>query len=137
MSMTVLRYAKIFFLTVPIMAALDLLWLGVIARNFYQNRLAHLLSDHVNWTAALIFYAVYAGGVLLFVVIPNLPHGSIVRTAAWGAVLGLFAYGTYDLTNWATLKEWPASVVIVDMAWGCFITALTAAAAAAINRVIP
>ncbi len=132
-----MRYAKIFALTVPIMAVLDLLWLGVIARNFYQSRLAHLLSSHVNWTAALIFYAVYAGGVLLFAVIPNLPHGSIFRTALWGAVLGLFAYGTYDLTNWATLKEWPASVVIVDMLWGGVITAVTAAAAAAINRVLP
>ncbi|HRZ87139.1 MAG TPA: DUF2177 family protein [bacterium] len=135
--MTLLRYAKIFFLTVPIMAALDLLWLGVVARGFYQDRLAHLLSGHVNWAAALIFYAVYAGGVLLFAVVPNIPHASIVRTAVYGALLGLFAYGTYDLTNWATLKEWPASIVIVDMAWGCVITAVTAAAAAAIERIIP
>ncbi len=123
-----MTYLVAYLATALIFLAVDALWLGVIARDFYASQLGDLLRPEPNLAVAAAFYAVYAGGVVVFAVAPALAAGSLV-TALWrGALLGFLAYGTYDLTNLATLRHWPITMSIVDVAWG---TALTAGAAAA------
>jgi uncharacterized membrane protein len=112
------------------MAVIDGVWLAVIARNLYRDNLAHLLGDSTNWFAAVAFYLIYVAGVTFFATWPGIEEGSAL-TAAWrGALLGFFAYATYDLTNHATLREWPTIVTVVDMAWGAVLTAAIAGLAA-------
>jgi uncharacterized membrane protein len=109
---------------------LDFVWLGLIASDFYAAALGPLLKQPIDVLPAAIFYAAYAAGIVYFAVRPGtgrLP----ARTAAFrGALLGLLAYGAYDLTNLATLKGWPLFMSIVDMAWGAVVTGLSAAAGA-------
>ncbi len=109
--------------TLVAFALLDFLWLGFVARDFYQARLGSLLLPTPNWLPAALFYLAYPAGVVLFAVAPAFDTGSVMRAAAWGALLGVMAYGTYDLTNLATLKGWSAAVAILDVAWGALATA--------------
>ena len=111
-------YLKLYLLTIPVFFAIDLLWLGVIAKSLYQKNLAHLLSPTVNWPAALLFYFIYIAGIILFAVRPGLAAQSLAKAATWGALFGFFTYATYDLTNLATLRDWPIKVVVVDIIWG-------------------
>jgi uncharacterized membrane protein len=119
--MTITQYLYLYLLTVPLVALFDLVWLGFLAKDFYQTKLAYLLGP-VNWPGAIVFYCMYAGGILLFAVSPALTGGVLLKASILGALLGLFAYATYDLTNYATIKDWPLSVVIVDILWGVFLT---------------
>ncbi len=127
-------YLKLYLLTIPVFFAIDLLWLGVVAKNFYQNNLAHLLSPAVNWPAAFLFYFMYIAGIILFAVKPGLDAGSLAKAAVWGALFGFFTYATYDLTNLATLRDWPIKVVIVDIAWGTLLCTLVASGSYLIGR---
>jgi len=127
-------YLKLYLLTIPVFFAIDLLWLGVVAKNFYQNNLAHLLSPAVNWPAAFLFYFMYIAGIILFAVKPGLDAGSLAKAAVWGALFGFFTYATYDLTNLATLRDWPIKVVIVDIAWGTVLCTLVASGSYLIGR---
>jgi len=116
-----------FVATVLAMLVLDGLWLGLVARGFYRRHLGFLMTDQVNWAAAVAFYVLYAIGLTVFVVWPGIDSGS-VGAAAWrGALFGLVAYATYDLTNQATVRSWPTIVTAVDLGWG---TALSAAVGA-------
>ncbi len=117
-----------YLLTLPVMAGLDLLWLGVVMKDFYQSKLGHLLSAGVSWPAAIAFYLMYALGVMYFASYPAFAQHSLVRALTTGALLGLFAYATYDLTNIATLSSWPLSVTVVDILWGGVITAAVSCA---------
>ena len=116
--MDLVFYAKLYALTLGVFLAVDLLWLGVVARRFYQTQLRPFLSPTVNWPAAFVFYLLYVVGILMFAVLPGLAADSLTLAARWGALFGFFTYATYELTNLATLKEWPLKVVLVDMAWG-------------------
>lgn len=127
-------YLKLFLLTVPVFFAIDLLWLGVLAKNFYQNNLAHLLSPAVNWPAAFLFYFIYIAGILLFSVKPGLDAQSLTKAALWGALFGFFTYATYDLTNLATMRDWPLKVVVVDILWGTLLCTLVASSSYLIGR---
>jgi uncharacterized membrane protein len=127
-------YLKLYLLTVPVFFAIDLIWLGVVAKNFYQNNLAHLLSPEVNWPAALVFYFMYIAGIILFAVKPGLDAASLSKAALWGALFGFFTYATYDLTNLATLRDWPLKVVFVDIAWGTLLCTLVASGSYLIGR---
>lgn len=127
-------YLILYLLTVPVFFAIDLLWLGVVAKNLYQNNLAHLLSPAVNWPAALVFYLIYIVGIILFAVKPGLDAHSLSKAAVWGALFGFFTYATYDLTNLATLKDWPLKVVLVDILWGTMLCSLVASASFFIGR---
>lgn len=113
---------RVIVLTYVIMAfvflALDLLWLGLIANNFYQKHLGGFFSDKVNWTAAIIFYFLFVLGTMIFAVYPAFAQDSLLRAITFGVLFGLFTYATYDLTNLATLKDWPVPIVIVDIIWG-------------------
>ena len=118
-----MQFIKIYLLTLPVFFAIDLIWLGLIARNFYQKELGHLLSPNVNWTAAIIFYLMFIAGMIIFVISPALEKSSWTHALIYGALFGLITYATYDLTNLATLKDWSLTVAIVDMIWGMVLSA--------------
>jgi len=120
--MDILKIIYIYILTIPVFALFDLLWLGFIAKHFYQSQLAHLLGP-VNWYAAIVFYFIFIGGILFFAVLPALDKQSVWHALIYGAVFGFVAYATYDLTNMATLKDWPLMVTVVDIIWGAVLCA--------------
>lgn len=107
---------------------LDLIWLGVVMRDFYREQMGPLMADPFNIPAAVAFYALMVLGVTVFVSAPALASGTWWDALLWGALFGLVAYGTYDLTNLATLRNWPVTLTFVDMAWGAVVTGLSAAA---------
>ena len=114
-----------FVATAICFSLLDFIWLGTIAFPFYQSEIGPLLLPSPNWTAGLSFYFMYLLGIFYFAVLPGVKAGSALKGLANGAIFGLMAYGTYDLTNMATLAGWSWTVVFVDMAWGAFATGLT------------
>jgi len=117
-----------YLLTALVFFAIDLVWLGLVARNMYSRYLGHLMSSRVNWIAALVFYLAFIVGILVFAVYPSVDNGSILHAMLRGALFGFFAYSTYDLTNLATLKDWPLSITIIDIAWGTVLTSVVSAA---------
>lgn len=117
------------------MGALDALWLATMTSRLYRRALPDLLLETPKWAPAIGFYLLYAAGTLVLVVLPALDHGwSIPRAMLTGALLGLVAYGTYDLTNLATVRGWSPTVTVVDMAWGAGFTAVVVAVAVAAAR---
>lgn len=122
-------WLKLYLLTVPVFFLIDMVWLGFVARNFYKEQLHSLLSPQVNWTAALLFYFIYIAGILFFAVRPGLEAGSLARACLYGALFGFFTYATYDLTNLATLRDWPVLVSVVDIGWGTLLCTLVSGAA--------
>ncbi len=116
---------KRFILTFAIFLLIDFIWLAKVAPNFYKTNIGHLMSDKVNFIPAIIFYLVYIVALLVFVINPAVESESILKALYLGALIGFAMYGTYDLTNMATLKEWPLMVTIVDLIWGTFITSAT------------
>ena len=117
-NMSLKNTISLYLLTLAIFFLIDMVWLGLVARNFYRRQLGEMLSSKVNWTAAILFYLLFIAGLLLFVIAPALARGSMVQALWQGACFGLIAYATYDLTNLATLKDWPLLVTVVDLAWG-------------------
>lgn len=126
--MSMFFWIKLYLLTIPVFFAIDMVWLGYAARSFYKSKLNHLLSPDVNWPAAFLFYFVYIVGIIFFAVRPGLEAGSLGRTCLLGALFGFFTYATYDLTNMATLRNWPLAVVIVDILWGTVLCTLVGGA---------
>ena len=124
-------YLKLYALAIPVFFIIDMIWLGVVAKGFYRRNLHFVLSEEVYWTAAVIFYLVYVAGIVFFAVRPAASAGSIPQAALLGALYGFFTYATYDLTNMATIKDWPLVVVIVDIMWGVSLCSLVAVAATA------
>ncbi|HPF51832.1 MAG TPA: DUF2177 family protein [Draconibacterium sp.] len=115
-----------YLLTFVVFLAVDMLWLGVIAKNLYARYLADFLSDKINWTAAIVFYLLFVVGILIFAVYPAISKQSVQHALLMGALFGFFTYATYDLTNLATLKGWPIPLVIIDIAWGTLLSATVA-----------
>ena len=111
-------YLKLYFATLIAFFAVDIVWLGLVARTFYRKYLGFLMAPSPNWLAAIIFYLLYIVGILVLAVLPGLETNSLETTLLRGALFGLVAYATYDLTNLATIKNWPLVVTIVDMIWG-------------------
>ena len=118
--MTALQIVYLYLVTVPVFFVIDVIWLGVVAKDFYQQQLGYIMGP-VNWTAAIVFYLVYIVGILLFAVYPALQEGSIMKALLFGALFGFFTYATYDFTNLATVKDWPLLVTVVDVMWGTFL----------------
>lgn len=118
-----IHYVYIYALSVPVFFAIDMLWLGLVANKLYQSQLGYLLGP-VNWPVALAFYLIFLVGLLLFVIAPAVATKSLYHAAVFGALFGFFTYATYDLTNWATVKDWPWFISIVDMAWGTVLSTL-------------
>ncbi len=117
-------WLKLYLFTIPVFFTIDMVWLVYVARNFYKEQLHSLLSPQVNWTAAFLFYCIYIVGILVFAVRPGLEAGSLGKACLFGALFGFFTYATYDLTNLATLRDWPVLVTVVDIAWGTVLCTL-------------
>jgi uncharacterized membrane protein len=124
--MNMIFYLKLYALTVPVFFAVDIIWLGFVAKKFYRNNLGFILSPEVNWPAAISFYLMYIVGILVFAVVPALEKESLGQALLWGCLYGFFTYATYDLTNMATIKNWPLKVVMVDILWGVFLCSTVA-----------
>ncbi len=102
--------------------AIDMLWLGLVAKNFYRDKLGFIFTGDVRWAAAVIFYLIYIAGILYFAIFPALKDGGWQMALLNGALFGLMCYATYDLTNMATIRQWPLVVVVVDIIWGIVLT---------------
>jgi len=119
-----MRYLKLYLVSLLAFLAIDMLWLGLVARSFYQQQLGFIMAPSVNWFAAAIFYLLFIAGILFFVVVPGLESGSLKATLLRAALFGLLTYATYDLTNLATLKDWPVLLTVVDLIWGTVLSVL-------------
>lgn len=123
---------RLFLLSLPLTAVvalpLDLIWLSTM-RSFYEQQMPGMLLSQPRMVPAALFYVTFAAGLAFFAVMPNLAGGSLITAAAYGAALGFVAYGTYDATNYATLKDFPLSITVVDWCWGTVLSATTAALA--------
>lgn len=111
-------YLKLYLATLIAFFAIDMVWLGLVARTFYRKHLGFLMAPSPNWLAAILFYLLFVGGILVFVVVPGLEAGSLKTTLLRAALFGLITYATYDLTNLATVKDWPVTITVVDLIWG-------------------
>jgi len=111
-------FIKLYAVAVVTFFVIDLVWLGVVARSFYQNQMGHLMRAEVNWTAAILFYLIFVVGIVVLAVWPAVERQSLGRAIGLGALLGLVTYAAYDLTNLATLDGFPFGVVLVDLTWG-------------------
>lgn len=109
---------KLFLIAFAVFLLIDMLWLGVIAKNFYERQIGFLTKEKVNWPAAIIFYGLFVFGLVFFVISPAVVDLSPMETILRGALFGLVTYATYDLTNLATLKGWPLKLALVDILWG-------------------
>lgn len=112
----------------------DMVWLGIVSRSFYRSQLGHLLLEKPNWAAAIIFYMLFVVGILIFAVLPAVDAGEVQKAIIYGALFGFFTYATYDLTNFATLKDWPFTIVVVDIVWGIVLSGTVATASYFIGR---
>ena len=127
----------LYVLTGGVFFLIDLLWLGIVAKGFYQRHMGSLMRESVNWYAAVLFYLIYIGGIQVFVLMPAIQADSgVLRTALMGGILGLFAYSTFDLTSLALLKNWSITVVVVDIIWGILLTGSTAGAVFGLFRIL-
>jgi uncharacterized membrane protein len=117
-----------YLLTTLVFFAIDMLWLGFIAKGMYNRHLGHLLSEQVNWAAAIIFYLLFIVGIFIFAILPAVEKESWRHALLYGALFGFFTYATYDFTNLATLKNWPVQILIPDLIWGMVLTASVATA---------
>ncbi len=124
--LTTLQYIAVYAVSVPVFFAIDMLWLGFVANTFYRSQIGHLMASTVNWPVAFAFYFLFLVGLLIFAILPAIEAGSLMKALLLGALFGFFTYATYDLTNWSTLKDWPALVSLVDMAWGTVLSASVA-----------
>jgi uncharacterized membrane protein len=123
-----------YFLTTLVFFAIDLTWIGLVAKKFYWSNIGGLLKDDINWVAALVFYLLYIAGIFIFAILPAVETDSVKSAVIYGALFGFFCYATYDLTNLATLKGFPLKVVVVDMIWGTILTGLVSTAGFFITR---
>ena len=121
-----MKYLVAYGISAVVFLVIDAIWLIWIAKGFYAERLGDLLLDRPIMVAAGIFYATYVIGIVVFAVASGLRDDSALTALTNGVLFGLLAYATYDMTNLATLKGWPLSVTVVDIAWGGFITGTTA-----------
>ena len=118
------HYLKLYFATLIAFLAIDMVWLGLVARTFYRNYLGFLMTPTTNWIAAVLFYLLFILGILVFVVVPGLRANSLKATLLRAALFGLVTYATYDLTNLATVINWPVLITVIDMAWGIVLSVL-------------
>jgi len=119
-------YPLTYIIVTIIFVALDGAWLTIMGPAFYKPALGDMLVDKVRLAPAIVFYLLYPIGIEIFALIPALRYGSVGHAAVYGALFGLFAYATYDLTNAATLRQWTTQITLADIAWGAIATGLAA-----------
>jgi uncharacterized membrane protein len=116
-------FLKLFLIALPTFFAIDMVWLVLVAKKFYHQQIGFLLRPDINWVAAIIFYLLFIAGLVTFVISPAVEKHSWLHAVSYGAFFGLITYATYDLTNLATMKDWPLLVTIVDLIWGSVLAA--------------
>lgn len=114
-------FLKYYLLAVPVFFAIDMLWLGFIANDLYRKGIGFIMKDNPNWMAAIIFYLLYIAGLVFFVLLPAYEKQSWKYALFVGMFFGFITYATYDLTNLATLKNWPIYITLIDLLWGSFL----------------
>lgn len=117
----ILKFSAVAFF---IFLIIDAVWLGLIAKNMYKNKIGHLMANKPNWVAAVVFYLFYIVGLTFFVIQPAISMQSISHAILAGLFFGAITYATYDLTNMATLRDWPLSLTIIDIVWGSALCSL-------------
>ncbi len=127
-------FLKLYAVALPVFFAIDMVWLVVVAKRFYQDQIGFLMGGEINWAAAIAFYLLFIVGLVVFVIAPAIEKNSWTHALLFGALFGLVAYATYDLSNLATLKDWPLLVTVVDLAWGATIAASVSTATYFIAR---
>lgn len=116
-------FIKLFLIALTVFFIIDMVWLVLVAKKFYQEQIGFLMRPDINWFAAIIFYLLFIIGLVTFVISPAIEKHSWVHALLFGALFGLVTYATYDLTNLATLKNWPILVTVVDLIWGTVLSA--------------
>jgi uncharacterized membrane protein len=117
-------YLKLYFASLVVFFAVDMVWLGLVARAFYKKNLGFLMAPSVNWIPAIIFYLLFILGILVFVLLPGIKENSLQNIIFRAILFGLISYATYDLTNLATINNWPLAVTLVDLVWGMVVTTI-------------
>lgn len=126
-------FLKLYATALIVFLLLDGFWIGLLMSGFYKRQLGYLFADTVNFYAVAAFYLLYAAGLVFIVIEPNL-NSTLPRVFLLGLVVGLMAYGAYDLTNQATIRNWPTLVTVVDLVWGACVTGAVSAIAVATSR---
>ena len=116
----------LYLATFGVFFVIDLVWLLVMNSRFYKIQLSELIAEKVKWLPAILFYLLFIAGVLLLIVIPAVNHGTWITALLKGGLLGMISYGTYDLTNLASIRNWPLKATIVDIVWGTLLSAVVA-----------
>ncbi len=122
-----MTFVKLYLIALVVFTLIDMVWLLFISRKLYQAKIGHLMADKVNFVAAGLFYLLFIGALVFFVISPATDKASVWYALGAGAFFGLVAYATYDLTNLATLKGWPVSLTMIDLCWGTFVTGVSCA----------
>ncbi len=117
-------FIKLYIIAFSVFLTIDMVWLGLIAKNFYREQIGTLMKPDINWIAAIIFYLIFIIGLVVFAIAPAVEKGLWTHALIFGALFGFICYATYDLTNLAIAKDWPLLVTIVDMLWGGVLAAL-------------
>ena len=125
--MSASTFFRLYAVALPVFLVMDMIWLGVVARSFYQSQMGHLMRAQVNWAAAIVFYLLFVAGIVVLAVWPAVERQSLAHALVLGALLGLVTYAAYDLTNLATLEGFPLTVALVDLAWGTVLCAIVSA----------
>ena len=122
-----MQFVKHYLIALVVFTLIDLVWLLFISRKLYQAKIGHLMAEKPNLAAAAIFYLLFIAAMVFFVINPAVDKQSVLFALGAGAFFGLVTYATYDLTNLATLRDWPVSITVIDLIWGTFITSTTCA----------
>jgi len=113
-----MKWLLYYGIALVVFMVIDLIWLGFIAKDLYSKYLGYLMADKVNWVSAVVFYLIFIGGILYFVLYPSLLDKNLNNLIIRAALFGFITYATYDLTNLATIKDWPIQITIIDLIWG-------------------
>jgi uncharacterized membrane protein len=116
-------FIKLFLIALPTFFVIDMIWLVLIAKDFYKKHLGFIMKPDIGWGSALLFYLLFIAALVIFVISPAVEKQSWVHALLYGAFFGLVTYATYDLTNLATLKDWPLVVTVADLIWGSVLAA--------------
>jgi uncharacterized membrane protein len=132
--MPAVQFLKLYAAAIVVFFAIDLTWLGVVAKKFYAEQMGHLLRPDVQWGPAILFYLIYVAAIVVLCVKPGLERDSVGHAVGLGALFGLAAYAAFDLTSLALLKDFPVKGAIVDLIWGTVLTGSVAGISTAIGR---
>ena len=116
-------FLKLYLISLPVFLGIDMVWLTLVSKNFYAKQIGYLMAKNPNLFVALVFYLIFIAGLIVFVISPALEKKEWLSALCMGAFFGLVTYATYDLTNLATIKDWPLIITIVDLIWGMVVSA--------------